>query len=165
MLETGKFLSAKTSFCLQRLSKATKASKGQNLTQHLWFGWLFILNIRAVKRHSGSLACNGNEMSNVCLTTVNSTTAFLLNHPSVAPMYSYNIFTNTWSKNYQQIPISNVNGQIISCVLYQGKNYQRYRLFFVSNTRFCINLPLILIQLQRNPCSDIRLVLWFWKSW
>ena len=76
------------------------------------------------------------KMSNMCLTTVNSTTAFLLNHPSVAPMYSYNIFTNTWSKKYQLIPISNFNAQIISCVLYQGKNYQRYRLFFVRNIGF-----------------------------
>ena len=123
--------------------------------------WLVVYHFRAMKKHSGSLDCTDYEMLSMCLTTVNSTTAFLLNYPSLAPMYSYNIFTNTWSKKYQQIPISNLYAQIISCVLYQGKNYQRYRLFFVSNTRFCINLPLILIQLQRNPCSDIRLVLWF----
>ena len=150
LLETGKFLSAKASFFFQNSSQAIKTmktSKGQqspklnsawNKEQHLWFGWLLIL-IRAMKRHSGSLDFDGYEMSSMCLTTVNSTTAFLLNHPSIAPMYSYNIFTNTWSKKYQQIPISNVHVQIISCVLYQGKNYQRYRLFFVRNTHFCIN--------------------------
>ena len=60
----------------------------------------------------------------MCLTNVNSTTAFLLSIQSVAPTYSYNFLTNTWSKEYQQL--SKDYGEFISCVLYVGKNYQRY---------------------------------------
>ena len=60
------------------------------------------------------------EISKMCLTNVNSTTAFLLN----MPMYSYNFLTNTWSKEYQQL--SKDYREFISCVLYLGKNYQRY---------------------------------------
>ena len=132
----------------KRPCRPAKASKVQNVTQYEMkssicgsAGCSFLLvqwkDTQELKAQYS--VCDGNEMSNICLTTVNSTTAILLNHPSVAPMYSYNIFTNTWSKKYQQIPIFNFYSQIISCVLYQGKNYQRYRLFFVRNTHFCIN--------------------------
>ena len=64
------------------------------------------------------------EFFKMCLTNVNSTTAFLLNVPTAAPMYSYNFLTNTWSKEYQQLLID--YGGFFSCVLYLGKNYQRY---------------------------------------
>ena len=65
-----------------------------------------------------------DKISKMCLTNVNSTTAFLLSIQSVAPTYSYNFLTNTWSKEYQQL--SKDYGEFISCVLYLGKNYQRY---------------------------------------
>ena len=76
-------------------------------------------------------SCSANyEIYKMCITNVNSTTAFLLpsamSHEisSVAPMYSYNFLTNTWSKEYQQL--SNDYGEFISCVVYLDKNYQRY---------------------------------------
>ena len=76
--------------------------------------------------NSVNMGCSNYEISKMCLTNVNSTTAFLLNMPSVAPMYSYNYLTNTWSKEYQQLLKD--YGEFFSCVLYLGKNYQRYLL-------------------------------------
>ena len=73
---------------------------------------------------SVNMGCTNYEISRMCLTNVNSTTAFLLNVPSAAPMNSYNFLTNTWSKEYQQILKD--DGEFFSCVLYLGKNYQRY---------------------------------------
>ena len=75
--------------------------------------------------HEYNSHCTDYEMSKMCLTNVNSTTAFLLNMPSAAPMYSYNFLTNTWSKEYQQLL---KDREFLSCVLYLGKNYQRYKL-------------------------------------
>ena len=75
--------------------------------------------------HEYTSHCTDYKMSKMCLTNVNSTTAFLLNMPSAAPMYSYNFLTNTWSKEYQQLL---KDREFLSCVLYLGKNYQRYKL-------------------------------------